>query len=123
MRAIAADADAQRARRAALSLRLPHRVQNAFAHAFQIAVGAAQMIESRGQGILDVLVLAAAALEDQLHFDLILLPLLEVDHRRLRAQIVAAVFAGERIDRIGTQLAAPASLPRPLRGSPCLIAI
>ena len=106
VRAIAADAHAQRSRRASLPLRLPHGVQEAFAHAFQVAVGAAQMIQLAGQRILDVLVLAAAALEDQLHFDFVLLPLLEMNHRSFGAQIVAGVFAGERIDRIGAQLAA-----------------
>ena len=106
MRAIAADAHAERARRASLPLRLPHRMQKALADAFQIAVRAAQMFQIRGQRILDVLVLAAAALQDQLHFDLILLPLLEVDHRSFGAQIVAAVLAGERIHRIRAQLAA-----------------
>ena len=74
VRAIAADADAEGARRAALSLRLPDGVQDALAHAFEIAVGAAQVFELAGQGILDVLVLAAAAFEDQLHFDLVLVP-------------------------------------------------
>ena len=47
VRAVAADADADGARRAALSLRLPHRVQDALAHAFEVAVGAAQVIERR----------------------------------------------------------------------------
>ena len=105
VRAIAADADAQRARRAALPLRLPDRVQQALADAFQIAIRAAQTLERGGQRILNVLVLAAAALEDQLDLDLVLLPLLEVDHGRPGAEIVAAVFAGERIDRIRPQLA------------------
>ena len=117
VRAIAADAHAERARRAALPLRLPHGVQNALAHAFEIAVGAAQVIERAGQGILDVLVLAAAALEDQLDFDLVFFPLLEMNDRRLFAQIVAAVFAGERIDGVGPQLAAAAWLPRRPRES------
>jgi hypothetical protein len=93
--------------RAALPLRLPDGMQDALAHAFQIAVGAAQMIQSAGHGILNVLVLAAAALEDQLHFDLVVFPLLEMDDRGFLAQVVAAVLAGERIHGIGTQLAEP----------------
>ncbi len=101
--AVAADADADGARRAALPLRLPHGVQDAFAHAFEIAVGAAHVIERAGHGILDVLVLAAAALEDQLDLDLILFPLLEVHDWSFFAQIVAAVFSGERIDGVGPQ--------------------
>ena len=83
MRAVAADAHAQRPRRASLPLRLPHRVQNALAHAFQVSIGAAQMVERARHGVLNVLVLAAAALEDQLDFDFVLFPLLEVDHGRL----------------------------------------
>ena len=109
VRAVAADADAQRAGRASLPLRLPDRVQNALAHAFQVAVGAAQVVELAGHGVLNILVLAAAALEDQLDLDLVLFPLLEVHHRRLFAQIVAAVLAGERIHRIRPQLAQPRS--------------
>ena len=108
--AIAADADADGARRAALALRLPDGVQDAFAHAFEVAVGAAQVIERAGHGILDVLVLAAAALEDQLDLDLVLFPLLEMNDRRFRAQIVAAVLAGERIDGVGPQFAAARGL-------------
>ena len=34
--------------RAALALRLPHRVQDALAHAFESAIGAAQVRSSRG---------------------------------------------------------------------------
>src|SRR6202040_918008 len=102
VRAVAADADADGAGRAALPLRLPYGVQNAFAHAFQIAVGAAHVIESARDGILDVLVLAAAALKDQLDLNLIVFPLFKMNDRRLFAQIVTAVFASEGIYRIGT---------------------
>ena len=77
MRPVAADANAQRPRRATLALRLPHRMQQTLANAFEVAVGAPQFLQIRGQGILDILVLAAAAFQDQLYFDLILLPLLE----------------------------------------------
>ena len=106
VRAIAADADAERAGRAALALRLPDGVQNALANAFQVAIRAAQVFQLAGQGILDVLVLAAAALEDQLDLDLIFFPLIEVNDRRFGAEVVAAIFSGERIDRVGPQLAA-----------------
>ena len=63
VRAVATDAHTQRARRTTLSLGLPHRVQDAFAYAFQVTVGAAQVIQIAGQGILDILVLAATALQ------------------------------------------------------------
>ena len=36
-----------------------------------------------------------------------LLPLLEVDDRRARAEVVAGVLAGDRVDRVGPELAAP----------------
>ena len=68
-RAIAADTHANSARAAALSLRLPDGVEDAFAHAFKGAIGAAQVLELRWQRILRVRVLAAAALEYQLHLD------------------------------------------------------
>src|SRR5690349_10613258 len=110
MRAIAADAYSHCARRAALSLRLPYRMQDALANALQIAARFAQMIELHGQRILDVLVLAASALEDQLHLDLVVLPLLEVDHGSICAQVVAAIFSRQRIDRVGPQLAARGGL-------------
>ena len=106
--AIAADADADGAGRAALALRLPDRVQDALAHAFERAVGAPEVRQLRGQRVLRVHVLAAAALENQLHLDLVVvLPLLEVDDRRARAEVVARVLAGERVDGVRPQLAAP----------------
>ena len=106
VRAVAADADAERAGRAALALRLPDGVQDALADAFEVAAGFAEVVEFAGQGVLNVLVLAAAALEDQLDFDLVLLPLLEVNDRRLGAEVVAGVLAGEGVHRVGAQLAA-----------------
>ena len=113
-RAIAADADADRAGRAALPLRVPHGVKNRLLHAVERPVGAAEMRQLDRQRVLGIGVLAAAALENQLDLDLVLLPLLEVDDRRARSEIVAGVLAGDRIDRIGAQLAALASLrPRP----------
>ena len=48
-RAVAADADADRARAASFALRLPDRVQDALAHAFERAIRAAEMIELRRQ--------------------------------------------------------------------------
>ena len=68
-RAIAANADADRARTAALPLCLPDRVEDALANAFERAIGAAEMIELGRQRVLRVRVLAAAALQDQLDFD------------------------------------------------------
>src|SRR5258708_18713370 len=89
-----------------MPLRLTDRVQNAIADAFQGSARLAHVVQIGGQGILDVLDLAAAALEDQLYFDLLFFPLLEVNHGCFRAQVVAAVLAGQRIDGIRAQLAA-----------------
>src|SRR5262249_29253222 len=105
-RAIAADADADRARSAALALRLPHGVHDALADAVERPIRAAEVIEVHGQRVLRVRVLAAAALEDQLHFDVIPFPLGEVDDRRARSEIVAAVLPGDGVDGVGPQLAA-----------------
>src|SRR5688572_29738252 len=110
MCAIASDTYPDRPWSAALALRLPHRVQQALAHTFQRAIGAAKVLEIAGQGILRVLVLAAATLQHKLYFDVVLLPLIEVNHRRLDTQVVAAILSRDRIDRIRPQLSAPGRL-------------
>ena len=107
VRAVAADAHADGARRAALALRLPHRVQDALARALEVAVGAPQVVERRGQRVLDVLVLAAAAFQDHAHLDVGLFPLLEVHYGRSRAEVIAGVLARDGVNRVGPQLAAP----------------
>ena len=106
-RAIAADADADGARAAALALRVPHRVQDALPHAVERAIGAAEVRQLDRQRVLRVGVLAAAALQNQLDLDVVALPLIEVDDRRAGAEVVAGVLAGDRIDRVRPQLAAP----------------
>ena len=105
---VAADADADSARRATLPLRLPNRVQDTLADAFQVAIGAAQVVQHHGHRVLDVLVLAAAALEDELDFDFVLFPLLKVNDGGLDAQVVPTVLAGQGIDRVGAEFAAVA---------------
>ena len=105
-RTVAADADANGARAAALALRLPDRVEDALAHPVERAVGAAEMIELGRQRVLRVGVLAAAALEDQLDLDLVGLPLLEVHDWRSRSEVVAGVLTGDRVDAVGPQLSA-----------------
>jgi hypothetical protein len=71
-------------------------MEDAFSHSVQIAIRPPQIFQSHRDGILDVLVLAAATFEEQanLHF-LIVLPLLEVDDGSPVSEIVAAVFPGE----------------------------
>src|SRR6185437_2500780 len=107
---VAADADTNRARAAALSLRLPDGVQDALADAVQRAIGAAEMIERRRQRVLGVRVLAAASLQDQLDLDLVVFPLLEVDDWRTGTKVVSRVLAGDRIDRVRPQLPAARGL-------------
>ena len=58
------------------------------------------------QRVLRVRVLAAAAFQNQLDLDRVALPLIEMDDRRARSEVVARVHAGDRIDRIRAQLAA-----------------
>ena len=64
-----------------LRLCLPDSVQQALLHALEVTVSPPQMFAClRGDRVLNVHVLAAAALEKQADLDLRLLPLLEVDH-------------------------------------------
>src|SRR5215475_11381617 len=96
-RAVAADADADGPRAATLPLSLPDSVQDAFAHAVQVAPGLAQMRNFHRQRVSNVLILAAAALEQQFDLDLaVVLPLLEMHRGRAGAEVVAAVRAGQR---------------------------
>ena len=81
-------------------------MQNTLPDALDIPSRLAHVIQFGGQGILDVLVLAAPAFEDQLHLDLVLFPLLEVDHRRVRAQVIPRVLTRQRVHRIRAELAA-----------------
>src|SRR5262249_17338176 len=107
---ITADADSDRTRAASLALRLPHRVQNALAHAVQIASGTSQMRELNRHRVLNVFVFATAALEQQFYFDfVVVIPLMKMDDRCAGSQVVAGVLTGNRIDRVWSQLAEPGS--------------
>src|SRR6185503_15590755 len=103
---IAADAHADGARAASLSLRLPDRVKNAPLHPVQRSIRSAEMREFDGYRVLGVGVLTAVALENQLHLDVAALPLLEMDDGRSRAQVIAGIAAGDGIDRVRPQFAA-----------------
>src|SRR5438105_10657890 len=105
-RAVAADADADSARRAPFSLRVPYRVQDAFAHAFKVAIRAPEVWQLHGHRVLRVHVFAAPTLQDQLDLDVVALPLIEVDDRRAGPEIVTGVLTSNRIDRVRPQLAA-----------------
>ena len=103
-RPVAANADADRPGTAAPALGLPHRVENALPHAVQGPIGAAEVCELHRQRILRVGVLAATALEQQPHVDLVSFPLLEMNNRRPRAQVVPGILAGDRVDGVRAQL-------------------
>ncbi len=109
-RAVAADADADGAGAASLALGLPDGVQDALAHALQIAVGPAQVRQLDWHRVLRVAVLAPAAFQQQLHLDGLLLPLMEVNDGRTRAEVVSGVLAGDGIDRVRAQFASPGGL-------------
>src|SRR6202011_3975818 len=76
--AVAADADAEDARAASLALGLENAVEDGVLNAFEVASAEVGV----RQRILRVHVLAAAALQHQLHFDMRLAPLVEVKDRR-----------------------------------------
>src|ERR1043165_2787405 len=94
--AVTADADAEDAGAAALSLRVQHAVEDGVLDALEIAVA-----EVGGrERVLRVHVLAATALEHQLHLDVRLAPLVEVKRRRARPGVVAGVPAGDAVDAV-----------------------
>src|SRR5690606_19705458 len=98
------------ARAAALALGLPDGVDDALAHALDRPVGTPEAGKLCWQRVLDVHVLAAAALENEAHLDLVLLPLLEVQDRRAGPEVVAGVLTRQGVDRVGPELAAPGCL-------------
>ena len=102
--AVAADGHAERADAASMSLRLVHGVHDALADAVNVPVGPAELRELDREGILDVLVLASAPLQDESDLNLFVLPLFEMHDRRPFAEIVPAVFPGEGIDGVRSQV-------------------
>ena len=102
---VTAHTHAQVPGRTALSLRLVDRVHDAFPHAIEVAVGPPQAFQRLRQRVLDIPVLAAAPLQQQLDLDGVLAVLVKVNHRSSRPQVVARVLACERIDRVLPELA------------------
>src|SRR5262249_38422201 len=109
-RPVAADADADRSGTAPFALRIPYRVENALSNTLERAVGASEVRQFDRQRILRVGVFAAAAFEDQFDFNLVAFPLIKVDDGRAGGKVVAGILAGDRIDGIRTELAAPGGL-------------
>lgn len=104
--AVAADAHTDGARRASLSLSLPDCVQDALAHSVQGSIHPAKMGQLTGNRVLDIHVLAASSLEQQLDLDFIVIfPLVPMQNGRAGPEIISAVFPGNRIDRVGSQFA------------------
>ena len=99
--AVAADADAEDAGAAALALGLEDAVEDGVLDAFEIASAEVGVRER----VLRVHVLAAAAFEHQLHFDVRLAPLVKVKDRRAGAGVVAGVLAGDAVDAVLPQVA------------------
>ena len=98
MRSIAADTDPDVARRAALALRLPDRIEHHKLHALQIAARLLpDLFELKRQAVLRPDILAAAALEHQAHVHSVFAPRLEVELRRPRPEVVARVLARDRV--------------------------
>src|SRR5262249_54481857 len=87
---VAADADAEEPRPAALALRLPDGVQGAGTDSFQIAVETFAVDGGR-QRILSTHVLAAAAFENQTDLHVLLAMLMPVENGTAGAEVIAAV--------------------------------
>ncbi len=100
--AVAADADSEHARCAALALGLEDRVQHRPADPFEVSSGLQAGV---GQLVLRADVLAAAALEDHPDLDAVGIPLLEVDERDPPAGPGSGVLSGHGVDRVRPQVA------------------
>src|SRR5262245_16036322 len=89
-------------------------MQNAFAHAFEIAVGPAEMRQLAGDRVLCIHVFAPATLENQLDLDFVLFPLIEMDDGGAWPEIVAGVLTRDRINRVRSQLSSTSRFPNRL---------
>jgi len=76
---------------AALSLRLIDRVHNTFSNPVEIASCLADTLQLCWQAVLDVLVFAPAAFQNEPYVDVVLFPLFKMNHRRSRAEIVPGI--------------------------------
>jgi len=79
-----------------------HGVEHHAPHAFQVAPGVQIAV---GQLVLRADVLAAAALEDQIHLEFFPVPFLKVHGGKVNAGVVAAVLAGETVHSVRPQIA------------------
>ena len=74
------------------------------ANTVEVAISSPKSWQFLRQRILNVLVLAAATLEQQLDLDFVFAVLMEVNDRRAGAEVVTAILSGQRIDRVGAEL-------------------
>src|SRR5882672_6211535 len=96
---VSADANTEGAGTAALPLSLPNGVQDALMNSLPVAIRPPQVIQRAREEVLDILVFAAAAFQNEPHLYIVPFPLLEMDDGSSRAQVVPAVFSGKRVDR------------------------
>ena len=106
-RSVTADGHPDGTNAATLSLRLPHGMEDAFPHPVNGPVRTTEAGQFHWQRILDVLVLTTAPFEQEPDFDVLFFPLFEMENGRSFADVVPAVLASERIDRVGAQLPLP----------------
>src|SRR5215813_607602 len=103
-RTIPANSHAEKARAAALPLSFPHRIEDAGADAFQIAVGAFTLNLHR-QAVLRTHVFATTALQNEPDVDVTVPRGFPMKHRTARAEVISGVMAGDAVDRILSQIA------------------
>src|SRR5258708_1653304 len=103
--AVAADGYTDEPGAAALTLGLVDGVEDTLVDAIQVAVGPANLRQLLGERILNILVLAAAALEEEQDLDIITLPLFKMNDRRPRTEIQTRVSPGDTVHGIWAELA------------------
>ncbi len=103
---VTADADPQESDRASLTLSLPDSMKDTFLDTFEIAPCFAEMVERRWKRVLNILILTPPAFEDKFYFNIIFFPLLPIDNGYAGTEIIAAIFTGKRIDRVGAEFPA-----------------
>src|SRR5690348_15008243 len=83
---------------AALSLSLVYSMHHAFANTIQTTARLAYSFKLSREAVLDVLILASSALEDQPHIDIISFPLFEMNYRSAGTEIVSTVQPCQRVN-------------------------
>ncbi len=101
-RPVAADTHAENGRTAPQSLGSHHGVEYHLPNTVEVAPGGETCM---GERILDPLVLASAPFQHQVDADFVLLiPLLEIDRRKVEPRVVAAVLACDAVHRVRPEI-------------------